>query len=186
MTENQTTLLKAVNFEGIGLHCGKPAKLTIEPAPIGYGIILESDGARIPADADFVSETARGVTLSNNGVSVKTVEHALSALRGLGVDNALLKIEGEEVPVLDGSAWLYVEAIEAAGLLQYDKAAAVWEYPQERSFVFRHKNSSYSVRSSDHLHLDVSLSFPNTAIGTQEVGFTFNGNDAYAREVAKS
>ena len=117
---NQNTLQKEYTFKGIGLHTGKYAHLTLCPAPENTGIrFLRTDlgdGAQIDALAENVSNTARSTTISAGAAKAVTVEHLLSALTGLGVDNALVKLDNDEVPILDGSARRYVEAILADGL----------------------------------------------------------------------
>ena len=117
---NQQTLKKEYTFEGRGLHTGKFAHLTLCPAPENFGIkFLRTDlNVVIPALADRVSRTDRSTTITEGEVSVVTIEHVLSALTGLGVDNALVKIDNEEMPILDGSAEYYTKAIAADGLEQ--------------------------------------------------------------------
>ena len=121
---HQQTLKKNYSFEGKGLHTGKPVRMTLAPAPAGSGIrFVRTDigpDAFVDALALNVSNTARSTTLTQNGVNVITVEHILSALTGLGVDNALISLDNEEVPILDGSAKLYCEAILADGLCEQD------------------------------------------------------------------
>lgn len=117
---HQNTLKIEYSFEGIGLHTGKFAHLTLCPAPENTGIrFLRTDlgaDAFIDALAENVSNTARSTTISSGDAKAVTVEHLLSALTGLGVDNALIKLDNDEVPILDGSARLYAEAIHRDGL----------------------------------------------------------------------
>jgi UDP-3-O-[3-hydroxymyristoyl] N-acetylglucosamine deacetylase len=118
----QSTLAGSIVLNGIGVHSGKPAKLTIKPAPqdTGYLFIrtdVERAHAEIPATWDRVVNTRMNTTLANHeGVQISTVEHVLAALSGCGVDNALLEIDGPEVPIMDGSSSLFVKKIQAIGL----------------------------------------------------------------------
>jgi UDP-3-O-[3-hydroxymyristoyl] N-acetylglucosamine deacetylase len=118
----QTTLRAAIAFNGIGLHSGAPAALTIRPAPANSGIVfVRTDGERaaapIAASHDHVVGTTMCTTLGlPGGPSIATVEHVMAALAGLGIDNAVLEVAGPEVPVMDGSAAPFVAAIDRVGL----------------------------------------------------------------------
>jgi UDP-3-O-[3-hydroxymyristoyl] N-acetylglucosamine deacetylase len=111
-----------VTCTGIGLHTGRPVHLRLEPAPAGHGVrFLRTDvGVEIPARIEYLARLDHATTLSRDGVSIATVEHLLSALRGLGVDDVRVELDGPEVPVLDGSAAPFVERIAAAGLRPLD------------------------------------------------------------------
>ena len=115
----QQTVGKSYTFEGKGLHTGKVAKVTINPAPVDYGIKFRridlGDDAVIEAVAENVSSTARSTAIANGEASVMTIEHLLSALTGMGVDNAQIDIDNVEVPILDGSAKPYIDAIWHGG-----------------------------------------------------------------------
>ena len=118
----QQTLKKSYSFEGKGLHTGRVAKMTIKPAPVDTGIVfvrtdLGSD-AIVEALAENVSNTARSTTISSGEASVSTIEHVLSALTGMGVDKAVIDIDNVEVPILDGSAKPYIDAIWKDGFEQ--------------------------------------------------------------------
>ena len=120
MNKKQHTLNATIQLEGVGLHTGKSVKVTIEPAAENYGYKFQRTDIEgepiIPADADLVVSTERGTTLEKKGVKVNTTEHLLAALYGMQVDNALIKLDGAEIPIMDGSALPFVEAIETAGL----------------------------------------------------------------------
>ena len=111
----QQTLRKSYSFEGKGLHTGRIAKMTVNPAPADTGIRFRrtdiGEDAYVPALAENVSSTARSTTISCGDASVMTIEHILSALTGMGVDNALIDIDNIEVPILDGSAKPYIDTI---------------------------------------------------------------------------
>lgn len=120
----QKTVRKRVALSGIGVHSGKPVTMTIGPADVDSGIVFSrTDGANgncvdIAAVRSAVTSTRRCTVLGDpNGIFVATVEHLLASLSALGVDNALIEIDGPEVPVMDGSAAAFVEAIDSAGLM---------------------------------------------------------------------
>jgi UDP-3-O-[3-hydroxymyristoyl] N-acetylglucosamine deacetylase/3-hydroxyacyl-[acyl-carrier-protein] dehydratase len=143
MSERQHTLKGSVVVKGVGLHTGEPVTLTLRPAPVGHGYKFQrTDLAGEPiieADADLVVSTARGTTLGKGDAVVNTTEHVLSALYALGVDNCLLQLSGPEVPIMDGSALPFVEAIESVGLQAqdaprnwYELKEPIWFETQER------------------------------------------------------
>src|SRR5262245_28585027 len=111
------TLKKDVGCTGIGLHSGKPVRLNLRPAPAEHGIrFWRTDvGVEIPAPLAHLARLDHATTLSRDGVSVETVEHLLSALHALGVDDCVVEVDGPEVPVLDGSAAPFVILIHEAG-----------------------------------------------------------------------
>ncbi|MGB0423878.1 MAG: bifunctional UDP-3-O-[3-hydroxymyristoyl] N-acetylglucosamine deacetylase/3-hydroxyacyl-ACP dehydratase [Flavobacteriales bacterium] len=125
----QRTLKEAVHFQGIGLHTGKPVKLTVLPAGENHGYKFQRvdlDGQPlISADCDLVVGTQRGTTLEQNGARVHTTEHVLAALYGCLIDNALIQVDGPEIPIMDGSAGLFVDAFEKVG---YDEQSAARKF----------------------------------------------------------
>src|SRR3970040_1608223 len=119
MIRCQRTLKNTATCEGIGLHSGKNVRMVLKPAPADAGVVFvrtDLGGAEIKAVASSAGETSHATTLRRNGASVQTVEHLLAAFAGLGIDNARIEIDGEEVPVLDGSAGPFVRLIAAAGM----------------------------------------------------------------------
>ena len=125
LLERETTVARAVSYRGRGLHTGRPSRVTIRPAPAGTGIVFaRCDLPRrhmIPARIDFVGTSRRATGLSCDGVGVLTVEHILAAVLWVGVDNALIEVEGEEVPLGDGSSRTFVELVEEAGIVELER-----------------------------------------------------------------
>ncbi len=124
LEEAQRTLARPVRAAGIGLHTGELVGLELLPAPESTGIIFEvaNQGRteRIPALAEYVVETRRGTTLGIGRTRLATVEHLMAALWGAGVDNCLVRVQGTEIPVMDGSALPFLELIEGAGLVKQE------------------------------------------------------------------
>src|SRR5258706_11346060 len=120
MQEFQRTIQRPFTLSGIGVHTGESVNMTLKPAPGNHGYIfkrLDVEGEpTIKADVDLVSDASRGTTVAQNGTSVVTVEHLLAALVGTEIDNVLIELDGPEVPILDGSAAMFVEAILDAGI----------------------------------------------------------------------
>lgn len=112
------TLKRAVGCTGIGLHSGKPVRLQLRPAPAEHGVVFRRTdlGVEIPATLDHLARLDHATTLSRDGASVETVEHLLSALQALGVDDVVVEVDGPEVPIMDGSAAPFVILIHEAGL----------------------------------------------------------------------
>jgi len=119
MNVKQRTIKSSVTISGVGLHTGKHVTMTLNPAPENHWFRfrrVDLPGQPIVlADADNVTDTSRGTTISRNGASVSTIEHLLAALVGLQVDNVLIDIDGPEVPIMDGSSMPFVKVLEEIG-----------------------------------------------------------------------
>lgn len=181
----QKTLKKCYSFEGKGLHSGQYAHITICPAPENSGISFLrtdiSEQAFVPALAEYVSNTARSTTISKDNVSVSTIEHILSALTGLGVDNALIKIDNVEVPILDGSARLYIEAIKDDELQEQTAERQYIEITEEIEVINEKSGSYIKMAPSDHFSVDLTLDFNSKVLGIQNV--TFDENVDYSNQI---
>src|SRR5262245_27003399 len=120
----QRTITRSVHAIGVGVHSGKKARLTLRPAPVGHGIQFvrrDVQGSRpIPALETHVSDTLLSTSIAADGVQISTVEHLMSALWGLGIDNLRIELRGEEVPILDGSAGPFVDLLRSAGIVVLD------------------------------------------------------------------
>jgi len=112
----QRTFKQRASISGIGLHSGESVRLTLAPAPVDSGILFVRNGVEIPALAEFVVDTNMNTSLGRGPVRIGTVEHLLSALAGCGIDNALLEVEGAEIPIADGSAEPFVALVREAGI----------------------------------------------------------------------
>lgn len=180
----QQTVKQEYTFEGRGLHTGKFSHMTICPAPENFGIrfLREDVGVEIAATADKVSRTDRSTTISEGEVSVVTIEHVLSALTGLGVDNALIKIDNEEVPILDGSASYYVKAIATDGLLQQSAERKYIEIDKVIEIKDDQTGSWVKITPSDHMSFEVTVDFGSRVLGVQSASWD-EGSD-YVGQVA--
>ena len=165
----QQTLSAQYSFEGRGLHTGKYAHLTLKPAPEGYGIrfVRTDAGVEIPAIASKITRTDRSTTISEGEVSVVTIEHVMSALTGLGVDNARVEIDNEEVPILDGSAERYVRAIAPDGL-QVQDAERVWiEFDEPFEVCDEKTGSRVRIEPADKMSFEATSDFNSRVLGVQ-------------------
>ena len=122
----QRTLKNIIRATGVGLHSGEKVYLTLKPAPVDSGIVFVRTDldpvVEIPARASNVGETTMSTTLVKGDVKVDTVEHLLSAMAGLGIDNAYVELSASEVPIMDGSAGPFVFLIQSAGIEEQDAA----------------------------------------------------------------
>lgn len=182
---NQTTLRKSYHFEGKGLHTGKLSHMTLKPAAAGEGIVfvrVDQGGAAIHALAGNVSSTSRSTELSEGKASVQTVEHILSALTGLGVDNAVIELDSKEVPILDGSARPYVEAIAPDGLQALDAPRKWVEIPEAVEFRNEKTGTFIKITPAETFSLDVTIDFNSRVLGVQTVHWEMSQD--YVSEVA--
>lgn len=181
---NQRTFKKTYSFEGKGLHTGCYSHLSLKPAPADTGIVfVRTDlGVEIPALAQYVSKTSRSTTISKDKASVSTIEHVMSALTGLGVDNAYVEVDNKEIPILDGSARLYAEAIVPDGLLEQE-AERKWIELESEVEVKDGKTGSYiRIIPSEELSYEVTIDFNSKVLGVQTA--TWSPAMDYATEVA--
>ena len=122
----QRTLKTAIRATGVGLHSGDKVYMTLRPAPVNTGIVFRrvdlDHPVDIPADAELVGETMLGTTLVKDGVKVATVEHLMSALAGLGIDNLIVDLSAAEVPIMDGSAGPFIFLLQSAGIEEQSAA----------------------------------------------------------------
>ncbi len=169
----QTTLARDVELSGTGVHSGAPVSIHLHPAEsdVGYRFLVSRRGrivAEIPADVRSVKNlTLCTVIGDDTGVTVGTVEHLLAALRGLGVDNCYIEIDNREVPIMDGSAAAFVEAIEDAGIR---------ELSEPRKFIkvlkpvrVQEGDCFGELTPGNGFHLDVEIEFPTSVIGRQRL-----------------
>ena len=168
---NQKTIKKPVTFSGIGLHSGKTSKICVKPSSPDTGIVFkridQKDNNLIYPNFMNVSNTALNTTISNsNGVKVSTIEHLMGALFGIGIDNALIEIDNEEVPILDGSAKVFIEEILTAGLELSNKPIKIIKI--NKKIEFKNGDKFISIEPSKlSLDIDFELKYQNQIIGNQ-------------------
>jgi len=185
----QHTLLSDVHFKGVGLHGGQPVSMTVKPAEAGSGIIFKridmrrADGL-ILARWDHVTPSRLCTIIANKaGGSVSTVEHIMAALAGCGVHNALIEIDGPEVPIMDGSSAEFVAGILEAGIeiqsspLRLIRVLKAVEYREGAALA--------RLAPADQLEIDFRIDFEDQAIGRQHKVLTL-ANGAFIRELSDS
>ena len=168
---NQKTIKKSVSFSGVGLHSGKPVNMTVKPSGPDTGIVfkrvdLKKDNLIYPNFLN-VSSTALNTTIENNyGVKVSTIEHLMGALFGIGIDNALIEIDEEEVPILDGSAKFFIKEILFVGLVSSSKPIKIIKINKKVEFISNEKFITIEP-SKLSLDIDFQLKYKNGIIGNQ-------------------
>ena len=181
---NQQTLKKEYKFEGKGLHTGVYTHMTLKPAAENTGIVfVRTDlGVQIPALAENVSNTARCTLISKGEAFVSTIEHIMSAFTGLGVDNAIVELDNGEVPILDGSARFYAEAIVPDGLQEQNAERKYFTLPEEIELKDEKTGSWVKVTPADELSYDITVDFGSRVLGVQAAHW--DEHTPYAAEVA--
>ncbi len=168
---NQKTIKKTINFSGVGLHYGQIANICLKPSNPNSGIVfkrvdLKKDNLILPNFSN-VSNTSLNTTISNEmGVKVSTIEHLMGALFGLGIDNILIEIDNEEVPILDGSAKEFIEKIISAGLKVSDAPIKIIKINKKIEYHEGEKTISIAP-SKLSLDIDFELKYKNQTIGNQ-------------------
>lgn len=185
----QATIRTAVIFEGVGLHSGAPVRLRLSPAAPDHGIVFcRTDlgpAACIPARWDHVIPSQLCTLLEGApGVTVSTIEHVMAALAGTGVHNALIEVDGPEVPILDGSSAPFVRGILRAGIVLQDDAP-LYAIRVLRPVQVRDGQAFARLDPADHLEIDFSIDFSDAAIGQQGKRLDM-ANGAFLRELADS
>lgn len=174
MSNYQRTIKQAVSLTGKGLHTGKEVTITFNPAPVNHWYKfqrLDVEGQPIiDADADLVVDTSRGTTLEKNGVRVYTTEHVLAALVGLGIDNCLIQMTEAEMPIMDGSSWKFIEALEAAEIEEQDAEREYFELTENLTFEDPIKKVEMLAVPQDSYRCTVMVDYNSEVLGTQHAG----------------
>ena len=169
---NQKTLKNSLNFSGIGLHSGKISNICLRPSEPNTGIVFKRVDLKtnniIYPNFSNVSDTFLNTTISNEfGVKVSTIEHLMGALYGLGVDNVLIEIDNDEVPILDGSAKEFIEKIVTTGLRKSEAPIKIIKI--NKKVIFKEKERFISIEPSKlSLDIDFELKYKNSVIGNQK------------------
>lgn len=183
---NQRTLKKSYSFKGKGLHTGKPVNMTVRPAPENTGIVfIRTDipgRPEIKALAHNVSKTDRSTTLCQDGIAVYTVEHILSALTGLGVDNAIIEIDNAEVPIMDGSARKYAVLIGKDGTTEQDAPRNYIDIKETIEVKDPESGSFVRIEPATEPDYNLTIDFGSHVLGIQEAHWD-NSTD-YLRQIA--
>jgi UDP-3-O-[3-hydroxymyristoyl] N-acetylglucosamine deacetylase len=180
----EQTIAGPIEFTGVGLHTGEHATVRILPAPAGKGIIfrrIDLDNFELRADVASVARVAYATTLMSRGVWISTVEHLLSALYGIGIDNAYVELDNFEVPILDGSALPYTEAIARVGIVKQKRPRLYLRIVKE--FVLKDGDKTLGIYPSQTFSIQYDINFPHPLIGKQKLEVELIGTN-YADFIA--
>jgi len=188
MEKSQKTIEKSVEIEGIGLHTGERSKLVFRPAPADTGIVfMKRNGSQsemIKPEIDNLLDTTkfpRRTSIGNDCVQVHTVEHLLSALYAMEIDNILIEINGNECPGLDGSAQLFVDTIKKAGIKELNKKKNIFTVKEP---IYISENNSHIIAlPSSELKISYILDYPGTTLGSQYASYSITP-EIYEKEIA--
>ena len=184
--QHQVTIRREVRIEGVGLHSGKQASITLKPALPNTGILFVRKDlvspVAIPASFEFVTQTQLATTLGRGEATISTVEHLLSAFKLLGVDNALVEVDGPEVPIMDGSAAQFCDAILAAGF--FDQSVSKKVAVVKKRIEVRKGDKIALIEPSHQLSIKAKIEWNHPAIQTQELSYTLGKSDY--REIARA
>ena len=167
----QSSIQNPVSVQGVGLHTGKKVILTFKPAPANHGYRFQRvdlpEQPVVIADVKLVTSTNRGTTLRSGEAQVSTVEHVLSALTGLGVDNVLMEIDGPEMPIMDGTSMPFVEALIQAGRDELDAEREYFEITEPISYKDEITGTELLALPSENFEATVMIDFNSTVLGQQ-------------------
>ena len=183
----QTTIAAPAETSGLGLHTAAPVRVRLRPAPPDTGLVFvrtDLDDFEISASVEFIAHCSYATTLMRTGVVLSTVEHMLSALRGLGVDNAYIEVDNLELPIMDGSAEDFAAMILRAGVVEQPAARRALRVRQPVSV--EQGNRSVSVEPHETWEIDCMIDFPHPLIGVQRLSFDALDPEAYLSEIASA
>jgi UDP-3-O-[3-hydroxymyristoyl] N-acetylglucosamine deacetylase len=184
--KQEQTIRTPVEFEGVGLHSGAPVHLRILPAPAGSGIVFrrtDLDGFEVEAISRNVARVSYATSLMKKGVFISTTEHLLSAFVGTGIDNAIVELDNLELPILDGSAQPFVEAIHRVGIRRQRRARTYLR--MRRQVELREGNKFIAVYPSDIYSVSYTINFPHPLIGKETFRVDLSDGN-YLSEIASA
>lgn len=171
MNQKQQTLESSVTLSGVGLHSGKEAEIIFEPAAENHGIKFQRVDLEgqpvVEADADNVTDLSRSTTIEKGAAKVGTIEHSLAALVGLEIDNVLIKINSEEVPILDGSSKPFIDALLKAGIKQQEADRDYFEVKEPIYYKDEEKGIEFSLIPDTDYRVKVMVDYNSPVLGQQ-------------------
>ena len=168
---NQHTISKPVSLKGVGIHTGQEVNLTFKPTKENQGYVFcrvdLPEKPLIEANINFVVNTDRGTNLDKNGIKIRTSEHVLAALVGMGIDNILIELDAPEPPIMDGSSKYFVEALKKAGIKKQDAVREEYVVKEPISYYDEDSGSDITVIPSENYEVTTMVDFGTKILGTQ-------------------
>jgi len=182
----QRTIEKTVSLQGVGLHTGNSVTLSFHPAPENHGykfqrIDLENQPI-VNADVSRVVSTQRGTVIKSGDAQVSTIEHVLSALSGLQIDNVLIQVDGPEVPIMDGSASAFVHLLKQAGIQDQEEEREYFKIDEPIAYRDEETGTELIALPADHFEVTTMIDFNSPVLGQQYA--TLQTIDDYAEQIA--
>jgi UDP-3-O-[3-hydroxymyristoyl] N-acetylglucosamine deacetylase len=185
----QRTLKNTIRATGVGLHSGEKVYLTLKPAPVDHGIVFRRVDLEpivdIQAKATNVGETTMSTTLVQEGVRVDTVEHLLSAMAGLGIDNAIVELSAQEVPIMDGSAGPFVFLLQSAGIAEQSKAKRFIRIKKKVEVREGDKVASFVPHNGFKVTFEIEFDHPAFKKSAQKASLDFSST-SFVKEVSRA
>ncbi len=184
MIRPQRTLSNSISCEGIGLHSGKPVRMTLRPAPVGTGVVfirIDRENAEVRAVAANTSTTGYATTLSENGVSVQTVEHLLATFAGLNIDNVYVEVDSDEVPIMDGSALPLARVVIGAGVENQEALQPVIKII--KPVFVREGSKQLAIWPAERTSVSCFIDFNHPLLREQSLSYE-PSEEAFLREVS--
>ena len=185
----QRTLKNTIRASGVGLHSGEKVYLTLKPAPVNTGIVFRRTDLNppvdIPASALNVGETTMATTLVNGDAKVDTVEHLLSAMAGLGIDNAIVELSAQEVPIMDGSSGPFVFLIQSAGLMEQDAPKRFIRVKRKVEVYDKDKYAAFIPYNGFKVSFEIDFDHPVLKQSVQKASLDFS-SASYVKEVSRA
>ena len=186
MANKQKTLKAPISFSGTGLHTGVNVSMTVLPTEENRGIVFrrtDLEGTpEVAALSDYVTDTSRSTTIENNGAKVSTIEHLMAALWSCGVDNAVVEIDGPEVPIMDGSARDYAQAIAKTGLVEQNADIKYYQVSEKVSYTIPEKGVEIDIYPDEEFGVSLHIDYGSKVLGNQYA--TFREQDDFAENIA--
>jgi len=182
---NQRTIKRAVEVVGIGLHKGKPIKLRLEPLEVDSGIIFyrEDLALNIPLSPNSVIDTKMATVIGNSRGFISTIEHFLSAIYAYGIDNLRVIVDGNEMPIMDGSASPFCMLLDEAGIREQNSPKKILRV--KREVEVKEKDKFVKLQPSRHAIFEFTIDFAHPAIGREHFKFKF-GRKEYIEEISRA
>ncbi|RLD76940.1 MAG: UDP-3-O-[3-hydroxymyristoyl] N-acetylglucosamine deacetylase, partial [Bacteroidetes bacterium] len=187
MAEKQKTIERSISIMGYGLHTGQKGTMTFYPAIEDHGIkFRRSDLKKKPVinvNIENVVGTARGTTIGENGANVFTIEHVLAAFCGLGIDNVLIDLDMEEIPIKDGSSKFFIDAIKEAGIVELEKERDFIVINEVIEYEVPEKKIKLKIEPSDKFEIEVNIDYESKVLGKQTASMT--SMDEFDKEISR-
>jgi len=185
----QRTLKNTIRATGVGLHSGEKVYLTLKPAPVNTGIVFRRTDldpvVDIPAHADSVGETTLSTTLVKDHARVDTVEHLLSAMAGLGIDNAIVELSAQEVPIMDGSSGPFVFLLQSAGIAEQGAPKRFIRIKRKVEVKEGDKIASFVPYEGFKVSFEIDFDHPVLKQSVQKASLDFSST-SYVKEVSRA